>query len=131
MNNTLLRGLVARLLEDKREEDFWKIRRIRSEEAIAAQIPGPEKGQKTVTLEDGTKITVGRGLNYKADFDAIDKLLEGSNYPAPAKVKTTRELDVVGYGWYEANHPDLFSRIAQHVTVKPKKVSVSVEATKK
>lgn len=130
MNDTLLRGLAAQLLEHKREEDFWKAKRIESEQAIAAQIPGPEKGQKTVTLEGGTKITVNRGLSYKADIEAIRELLTGFESPPPIKSKTTHELDVMGYEWYRDNLPDSFDRIAQHVTVKPRKVSVSVEVGK-
>ena len=130
MNDPLLHGLAAQLLEHKIEEDFWKKKRIESEEVIAAQIPGPEKGQKTVTLEDGTKITVERGLTYKADLDAISELLTGSECPPPIKAKTAYELDIAGYEWYRDNMPDSFDRIVQHVTVTPRKVSVSVKAAK-
>jgi len=130
MNDTLIRGLAVQLQEHKMEEEFWRKKRIASEESIAAQIPGPEKGQKTVTLEDGTKVIVERGLIYRADLDAISKLLADSECPPPIKTKTACELDIAGYEWYRDNMPDSFDRITQHVTVKPKKVSVKVIAAK-
>jgi hypothetical protein len=93
---------------------------------IAKLVPCPDRGQKTVTLLDGTKLTIEKGFNYKADFDALEKI--GTAFtPAPIKTKTTKELDEKGYEWYKANNPEMFALLAQHVTVTPKKVSISVK----
>lgn len=127
-----LQYLAIRLMQEKDDESKARDRRVAIEEQIAVLIPGPDKGQKTVTLEDGTKITVERGFNYKADLAEIEKVFasEGESRYAPIKVKTTRELDVKGYEWYRENDPEAFQLLARHVSVTPKKVSVSVKSSK-
>jgi hypothetical protein len=126
MSEEILIGLASDLILAKTVEDTAKQNRIAIEEKIAALIPGPERGQKTANLPDGVKITVERGFNYKADCQAIEKLdLQITGYPI--KTKSTRELDVVGYEWYQQNHPGLFSQISKHVVVTPKKVSVTIK----
>lgn len=131
-DDTLLQlsELAARLAEAKAAEDLAKSNRIAVEEQIAALVPGPDKGQKTVTLADGTKITVERGLNYRADLQGIETLFsqEGESKHAPVKTKSTRELDVAGYEWYRENDPDSFALISRLVSVTPKKVSVTLKA---
>lgn len=128
--------LARFLLTAKHEENEARKKRVEIEERIAALVPGPESGQKTVDLGNGVKITVERGLNYKANLDAISKLFSDNaadlpdtlgQYPPPVKTKTTRELDVTGYDWYRENVPSLFVEIAKHVEAKPKKVDVSVK----
>lgn len=100
------------------------------ETEIAALIPSEGVGQKTVSLEDGTKITVKRGLIYKADLNKIEFALADFEALAPIKTKTTRELDIKGYEWYRANDSLIFPHIAQHVAVTPRKVSVTLKAAK-
>ncbi len=122
-----LRQLACFLATAKHEEDEAKKSRIKIEEEIAAIIDGPDRGQKTVDLGDGIKVTVDRGFNYKADLAAIEVVMQNPTMPAPVKTKTTRELDITGYEWYRTNHPALFTEIAKHVTVTPKKTAVSVK----
>lgn len=129
-----LESLAFFLLTAKDEEAQARKKRIEIEERIAALIPGPDKGQKTVTLPDGTKVTVDRGFNYKADTGAIKDEFEHN--PAmygmipPLKPKSSVELDEVGYEWYREHHPNIFSIISQNVEVKPKKTSVTVKVKK-
>lgn len=110
--------------------------RNRIETKIAALVPTELQGQKTVSLDDGAKLTVKRGLIYKADLDRIeDALIEecrvsGHHWGTPIKYKTTRELDVTGYEWYRENQPTIFSRIVDFVTVKPRKVTITLKPTK-
>ncbi|GAG27096.1 unnamed protein product, partial [marine sediment metagenome] len=69
-------------------------------------------------------------LNYKADLEEIQELFLEMGQPAlmsPIRSKTTRELDVTGYEWYKANHFDVWSLITEHVSVTPKKVSVTLK----
>jgi hypothetical protein len=122
---------ASRLITAKSTEESAKQQRIRIEEKLAELIPGPERGQKTVTLENGIKITVERGFNYKADTAGIDGICKGDNTQpdrfAPIKTKTTTELDVTGYEWYRDNDSEFFGMLSQFVTVTPKKVAVQVK----
>ena len=122
-----LRQLACFLKTSKHEEDEARKSRIKIENEIAALLPGPDKGQHTIDLGDGIRVTVERGFNYKADLAAIEVVMQNPTMPAPVKTKTTRELDITGYEWYRMNHPALFAEIAKHVTVTPKKVAVSVK----
>ena len=118
-----LMRLASELKNAKAAEALARSGRIDAEEQIATLIPTKDTGQKTVTLDNGTKITVKRGLNYKADCQAIESEWEENDTPVPVKTKTTRELDVKGYEWYMANNAVIFARISKHVTVTPKKVA--------
>lgn len=125
--------LVRELRGLKEAENEARHRRIDVEEKIAAFIPGPETGQKTVKLNDGMSITVKRGFNYKADCAKIAELFEPNNifgqFAVPIKTKTTRELDEKGYEYYRLREPGVFNKLAEFVVVTPKKVSVEVKVT--
>ena len=110
-------------------EDEYKARRIAIETEIAVLIPGPEKGQKTVELPDGDKLTVKRDLSYKADCESIRKhfALIVPPLSPPVQSKTIWTLDEVGYEWYRKEHPLTFSKIALMVEVKPKKTAVTLK----
>ena len=130
MNLSILVQLseLAYVLKNKKvAEALAKRGRINIEEQIATLIPTEDIGQKTITLSDGTKITVKRGLNYKADCLGIETLdCWLADDAVPIKIKTTRELDVKGYEWYKVNHPEIFDKMSQYVAVTPKKVAVSL-----
>lgn len=120
---------VAKLLECKTQEELHKQERIYWEEQVAQLVPGPDSGSKTITLEDGTKITVKRGYNYKAACDSIRSLMQ-TEYPEeslPLKSKTTVELDEKGYEYYRVHHKELFNALSHFVTVVPKKVAVEIK----
>ena len=129
-DTSTLESLVRHLVAKKRLEETTKVIRISLEEKVAALIPGPERGQKTVTLTDGTKVTVERGFNYKADCSIIEAEFSEAMKPAPVKVKTTMELDVVGYEWTLANDPEGAAMLSGKVVATPKKVSVSIKDKK-
>jgi len=122
--------LSVNLRAAKAREESAKANRIAIEDQIASLVPGPEVGQKTVAIKDGSKLVVTRGLNYKADLEVIRKTLTNPDFPPPIKSKTTYQLDVDGYEWYKANHPDVFSLLVGHVSVTPKKVSVVLKPAK-
>lgn len=125
--------LVSNLIVAKHNEEIARKERIAIEERIIEEIAFAEdRGQKTVTLKDGTKIVVKKELSYKVDFDALEEERfpldeDGDPPPMPTKSKTTRELDVKGYEWYREHRPDVFRIIAQHVTATPRKPSVEVK----
>lgn len=116
--------LIANLRRAKVTEEQAKKNRINLEELVAKLIPTDDVGQKTVTASDGTKVTIKRGFNYKADLEGVQESFDAMLLAAPVKSKTTRELDVKGYEWYRENDRDAFCVLAKHVTVTPKKVSV-------
>lgn len=123
-----LKYLVNELIRKKHAEDEARNLRIECEERIASLVPGPDSGQKTVKLEDGTSVTVKRGFNYKCQCDELYGFMIDTcpEHIPPIKTKTTRELDEKGYNWYSDNHPDVFRELARFVTATPKKVSVEV-----
>ena len=122
--------LIEDFMDAKDDEDFARQKRIEIEEKIAALVPGPEDGQVTVKIRNA-KLTVKRGLTYKADLDGITARMTGeTEFPPPIKTKAVRELDVQGYEWYRANHPDIFSVLSNYVQVKPRKVSITVNSAK-
>ena len=124
--------LVSGLVTAKAAEELAKTERIRWEERVAERVGGPESGQETASLKDGTKITVTRGFNYKANCEAIQMLFrrEEFDHSAPVVAKTTLKLDEKGYRWYEKTLPAVFRRIAEHVVATPKKIAVSLTAPK-
>lgn len=126
MNLHILRDLIDDLHDVKSMEAKYRAERIEIEEKIADLIPGPERGQRTVSV-DHYKVTVERGFNYKADCTAIESVMINPLSPPPIKVKTTRELDIAGYEWYKEQNPDVFAVISQYVTVTPKKISVTIK----
>lgn len=119
--------LACELDHAKRQEELAKFKRVEAENRIAALIETDDVGQKTVTLENGIKITVKRALNYTADTDAIREAFSGQVKPAPMVQKTTWSLDVKGYEWYRRNWPEFFKLIEPHVSVKPAKVAVTLK----
>jgi hypothetical protein len=126
-----IKELTTALLFWKNKENEVKNERIRIEVEIAELIPGPERGSKTITLDNGIKVTVERGFNYKAEIDKIQNFFDGQldggkQLIPPIKTKTTRELDEKGYEWYRSEKPNIFSGISQYVKVTPKKIAVSI-----
>lgn len=125
MSTSQLEKYTELLLEAKDREAYAKATRIQLEEQIAELIPGPETGSKTVRLENGMRVTVKRGWNFKVD---VDNLIDATptTFIPPIKTKTTRELDEKGYRWYEHEHPEIYREISKHVVATPKKVAVEV-----
>lgn len=120
-----LENLACILAVAKREEDEAKSRRIDIEEQIARLISTPENGSKTVQAGAGLKVTVKRALSYKADINAIRALnLEES----PVKLVPAKwEFDQNKYESIILDNPKLANELSNHVTVTPRKVSVSLK----
>lgn len=120
--------LAMGLRNAKKAEETTKRNRIALEEKLAVLVPTREVGQETKALANGMKLVIKRGLSYKADLSAIQEIFANQDDldSVPIKIKTTRELDVKGYEWYRANYPDVFQVMSEHVTVTPRKPSVTV-----
>ncbi len=117
----------------KGAEEQARATRFVAEKAIARLIEGPEVGQKTETLEDGTKIIVKRGLKYTADLPEIKTVMFSLNeqigkpVEVPIAVKTTQTLDLKLYEWYRKNTPAVFELISKYVSVAPVKDAITVK----
>ncbi len=129
-------SLAGELVAAKLKEAKANQARVTLEAKLAALIPGKEEGQRTINLANKSKVVVERGLIYKAnagDIEAIEALdvFEQLSIAPPVEAKSERVLDVPGYKWFKENHPEAFAKIAEHVSVKPKKTSVTVKPAKK
>lgn len=120
--------LCRSLRHEKQAEEKLKAQRILTEEKIAKLVPGPERGQKTVKLSDGSSVTVERGFNYKADVEGITSAFAPEW--RPLKTKTTIDLDATTYEKYRSENPEFFSEVSKFVVAIPKKVAVSLKEKK-
>lgn len=120
----------VRLLNAKQTIDIETKKRKEATTEIANRIPIGDKTQKTVTLKGGSKIVVKGGFTTTVDIARIEALFlcdpDFAQFPAPVKETAVQSLDAKGYEWYRVNHPGLFAKIAQFVTLKPKVISVAV-----
>jgi len=123
-----LEHLAERWLIVKDAEKQANAERLRIEDKILALSPAKEEGSSSRTLTNGYKLTTTGKLSYKAD---LDKLLElTTNWPEGQKpVKTETKPDEAALKFIRANRPDLWKRLAQAITVKPMKTSVTIEET--
>jgi hypothetical protein len=129
-DNPSLEVLAGQLAEAKRQENAAKAKRIETEEAIAALVETADNGSKTVDAGNGMKVTVKRELGYTADVEAIRAL------PIPGEVMplkltdpkpATFVFDKKAYENVVENHPDVAAKLADCVTVKPRKVNVTLK----
>ncbi len=127
-----LMELACKLDLAKQLELATKVARVKLECRIESMVSCPEEGQVTIKLPNGSSVCVKRSLIYKADTEKIQGVFTMYNsacvpeqLPCPLKSSTKVELDKDGYAWYRKNHPDLHKIIAEHVTVKPAKTSIT------
>lgn len=119
-----LEAAVADYIVAKRAEEAAKKARILCEERIAALRPPKEEGSSTV--ED--KVTLTGKLSYSCeDPQAMADALADTLAPNLIPVKRVTELDATGCKWLRLNEPQAWAKVAQFVTVKPAKASVTVK----
>ncbi len=126
--NDLVHGLAIA----KATEEVARTHRIKWEERITEKLGGPEDGQETTTLEDGTKVTISRGYLFAADCEGIQTmyLREGFDSRPPIRLKRELKLDAPAYKALAKTHPNTYRKVAKFVTVKPKKTSIAIKAPK-
>lgn len=96
------------------------------ERMLIEQVGAKEEGAKTVTLDDGRKVTITGKLIYQADLAGLKALTK--DWPAELiPIKTKEEADQTGLKWLRGNDPEHWSQIAVCVTLKPAKTSVEVK----
>ena len=118
-----LAELVKELYTAKQNEEVAKKARIAVEERIAALVETPENGSRTV--DTGVmKVTVKRENSYKIDDDSVFAMA----FPGLVKeVPASWKIDVKAYEAERAKDSETYREACQHVTVTPKKVSVSLK----
>ena len=116
---------VQVLVAARRDEEIAAKRRIDAEQRVLALHPAREEGSETFEAA-GFKVTLTGKLNYRCDdMDALIRAC--SQWPAHMQpIKTVVQLDTTGAKFLRANEPEVWRSLAQHVTVSPAKVAVSV-----
>jgi len=114
--------LATALYDAKKTELAAKEERLKIEDAIAALVETDENGSKTVPA-GALKITVKRGLSYKADIEALAKLVGAPLKVVPSKV----EFDEKAYEAIRTTSPAMFAKVSAFVTTTPRKVSVELK----
>jgi len=120
--------LTVQLYNAKREESLAKAKRIEAEKAIAKLVPTEgDQGSKTVDAGDGMRVTVKRGLNYKADVKAIRGLDLGDVDIPLTLVPSHYDFDKKAYERIRADNPGAAAKLAECVVATPAKVAVTVK----
>ena len=125
-------ALVASLVKAKGVEAFATEHRIKCEDKVAAILESKEDGSKTTTMKDGTKVTITRGFNFKADCEAIRAMFRRLqlDHAPPVARKTTDKLDEGAYKTYAQANPAVYRKMNEYVTVTAKKTSVTITGPK-
>ena len=123
-----LEHLAERWLIVKDAERQANAERLRIEDKILELHPAKEEGSSSWTMQNGYKLKMIGKLSYKADLDALLEIT--ADWPEEQKpVKTETKADEAALKFLRANRPDLWKRIAQAVTTKPMKTSITIEET--
>jgi len=128
-SNDKLAQYTLELLEAKRNENEANAARVAIEEKIANLIKTGAVGSKTVDAGNGFKVTIKRGLIYKADVNQI-RLLDLPSDLMPVKLIPSKyEFDGSAYEKI-INHDDRAKvLLSQCVKTTPKKPYVSIKAS--
>jgi len=120
-----LEAAIESLRESKKAEADAKKIRVAAEETIAKLVKFDDTGSKTFT-EAGYKFEVKRPLNRTLD-EAAWAAIENEIPEDRRCVRSKLSLDAKGFSWIQENDPSVFKLIAQAVTSKPGKVSVTIK----
>lgn len=124
-----LTDLFAELQEAKAIEASAKEARLAVENQIVAHVKdAPEKGSRTLKA-GAMRCSVKFDLSYKADMPALCSLSDSVPQELlPVKLTQPKyELDVKKYEALRTSHPEVFSRVAACVEVKPSKPSLTLK----
>lgn len=119
--------LFSAWLEAKAAEKAATEKRLEVERAILDIHPAPSEGQVTFKVS-GFKTTIKQDIKrvlddkkYSMVRDSIPEQLR------PVEVIEEFKLDIKGLKWLKDNEPGYFKLMAQCVTEKPSKPSISIE----
>ncbi len=127
-----LEELTAHLVAAKAVETKAKEARIFLEKEVANLVKGKENSTKTVDAGSGFKVTVKRELGYKVDVEGLRNLDIKEDYlplKATDPVPAGYDFDKKKYETLIEENPDLANVLAEHVVIKPKKISVTIKVS--
>ncbi|MBK7822977.1 MAG: hypothetical protein IPJ61_18505 [Tessaracoccus sp.] len=121
--------LVVDWIDAKRDEDAANKRRVAIEERIIALMGEPEEGSATHELIDGSKLTITSKITRTIDEAAWRAVMDR----VPERLRTitfveTAKLDLKGIRYLLDHEPDVYGIVAQAITSKKAKSSISVRA---
>lgn len=118
-----LEQLALELYDAKDVENEAKAKRIEIEEQILDLVVCDDIG--SVTVQAGKlKVNVRKGVSFSADIPAMmEEIKDVAGLPLVVK----REFDDKAYLELEKYNPDMFRRVSQFVTSKPKKPAVTLK----
>ena len=90
---------------------------LKVEEKILNQYQTEDKGTRTIKASNGLRVSITTGFSYKLE----------SGFPKEMPTKMKTELDAPKYEKIRESDPDLFNKLAEFVTAKPKKPSLSLK----
>jgi hypothetical protein len=118
--------LAADWLAAKGREQDANEERVNIETQILAQINDVKEEGRSTTNVGGYKITAIGRMTYKADFDALELLMDEWPDEFPI-IKIDFKLDEPKLKKLREFRPDLWRKIAPAMTIKPAKTGVVVE----
>jgi hypothetical protein len=121
-----LDALSAAWLNAKKAEKEANEDRLAIEEQIIRAIGAKEEGSTTAKTTMFKVVTTG-GLDRRID-DEMALYNELPEMYAKRLMKWEAKLSMTELRFIEANEPEVYAIIAKHLTTKPKKVGVKVEA---
>lgn len=121
-----LEGLAELWLQAKEAERKANAQRLEIEEMIIAITGHQEDGRETLDLPSGRKITVVGKLNYKGDILEIEALT--ATWPDTMQiVRYEPKLDEPKIRKIREMRPELWRKLAEHVTAKPAKTGIMIK----
>lgn len=116
--------LIQEYLQAKTEADAATLRSKALAQQIIARMGAPDEGQKTYVV-GSYKLTIEQPVTTKIDWDAWDTVKD--RIPeALHPIEMKASLDEKGVRWIRNNEPDIYSVLAQALTITPAPPSLSV-----
>ena len=121
-----LENLSVLWLAAKAEEQEANKNRINIEKDILAIVRPNAEGRMSLKLGSGYKLTLDSKMIYKGDCDKLEAMSE--DWPAEYQVvRTKKDLNETKLKEIRMYRPEVWLRMSDAITMKPAKVSVSIE----
>lgn len=121
-----LEALARDWLSAKEAEREANAARIAIEDQIIAVTGHMEEGSETLTLENGTKITITGKISYKANILEVETLT--ADWPDTMQVVRWKpELNEPVIRKIKEMRPELWRKLAQHISTKAAKTSIVIK----
>lgn len=124
-NEPNVTNLLQQLINYKAAEERARANRIEAEQALLPFLESRDEGSVTTEI-DGFKVTVTKRMNRRcsaAGFAAIRQDVPEALRP----IKVKDALDEAGVRWLRDNEPELYARIAKHITATPGKPTLTIK----